>query len=426
MNRSRESNSAAERPAPGLGSLLQAHPLLDPDLAENHPEVYRALYHTHRAVQSDDDAYGALLKHLLYPPEAERPFASSQIEVAYFLNEAARYVEALLELLPRRQRSRFRPLRRVRECHDLRELIAMIFDARANRQAFESRRKLYLGRLFFAVEHNWHVQHGEVHRAFLEDLLRRRLFCHTVAEREIDIAFNIAADGLAIDYSEGPSLPEQEAWRFRLRELVLPGEKRSQRIRVYFYSCRSKREVLPFRYVRGQRIHQLRTVEKWSRLSLRRDASIISKMLRQGISDPGGIPDIVGLMFIVENMAQVEALFRILSEMLGGALRIRDIVNTLTREKQANSLNPHSGAGYKVFKAVVDMLYRDPDTDAAPYNFTVEIQLYTLESYLRTIHTRHYASHQNLKKRQFIGGLAPLLFPSRIYGEIPGSGRENA
>ncbi|MBD3237768.1 MAG: hypothetical protein GF330_13780 [Candidatus Eisenbacteria bacterium] len=422
MNRSLSSDETVRRSAPAREAVLRAHPLLDPDLQAHHPELHHALQRTHQRVESSEAEYQKLLNLILQPPETERPFAASQLEVAYFLNEAARYLEALLELLPRRRRSGFRPLPVVRECNDVRELLALIFDRGDERLAFEARRKLYLGRLFFAVERNWHVQRGEVHRTFLEDLLRRRLFRHVGGERQIDIAFNIAADGLAIDYAVGPPLPEQEAWRFDLREIALPGERTAPPIRVYFYSCRSKREVLPFRYVAGQRVQQLRAVEKWSQLSLRRDASIISKMLRLGISDPGAIPDILGLMFIVEDAAQVERLFRVLSDMLGGVLRVRDIVNTLTRDARAATLNPYSGAGYRVFKAVIDMLYREPGSDAAPYNFAVELQLYTLESYLRTIHTRHYANHQALKRRQFVEGLAPLLFPERFYGALPRGG----
>jgi hypothetical protein len=39
----------------------------------------------------------------------------------------------------------------------------------------------------------------------------------------------------------------------------------------------------------------------------------------------------------------------------------------------------------------------------------VELQIYTLETYLRTVHTDHYTSHQALKKRQFLLGLVLFL-----------------
>jgi hypothetical protein len=45
------------------------------------------------------------------------------------------------------------------------------------------------------------------------------------------------------------------------------------------------------------------------------------------------------------------------------------------------------------------------------------VQIYTVEGFLRTVHSRHYASHQRLKLRQFLEGLLPSLFPTSIYGE---------
>jgi hypothetical protein len=39
-----------------------------------------------------------------------------------------------------------------------------------------------------------------------------------------------------------------------------------------------------------------------------------------------------------------------------------------------------------------------------------------LESYLRTIHSSHYANHRTMKRRQFLSGLVPSLFPETIYG----------
>jgi len=49
--------------------------------------------------------------------------------------------------------------------------------------------------------------------------------------------------------------------------------------------------------------------------------------------------------------------------------------------------------------------------------FSVEVQIYTVEGFLRTVHSRHYASHQRLKLRQFLIALLPSLFPREIYGD---------
>jgi hypothetical protein len=46
----------------------------------------------------------------------------------------------------------------------------------------------------------------------------------------------------------------------------------------------------------------------------------------------------------------------------------------------------------------------------------VEVQIFTLESYLRTVCGTHEASHVALKFRQFLYGLVPKIFPRKIYG----------
>ena len=69
----------------------------------------------------------------------------------------------------------------------------------------------------------------------------------------------------------------------------------------------------------------------------------------------------------------------------------------------------------KVFKGDVDILIEEAG-GGAPYRFPVEIQIFTLESYLRTVCGAHEASHLALKLRQFLFGLVPRIFPKAIYG----------
>ncbi len=407
----------AERPA--LETLRpeyrDAHPYLDPHLQEQRPDFFRALHRVYDTIRDDDVAYNTFLNRMLNPATTQRTLESNRITAAYYLNEAGRYVDALLDLFHRRQRVGLRPDRAIAETQDVRELLGIYFGRCQERCAFEARRKLYIAKLFFDVDHTWEVQHGDVHRAYFAELLERELFCHSVGHREVDIAFDIAADGLRIDYRVGTPLPNEEVWRFYLNELNFLQDGRPVRVQVYFYSCRSKREVLPFRYVRGQQIYQIETQEKWTELSLRRDASIVSKMLRKGISNPREISDIVGAMFIVASNFEVEVLKQALFDMVGGPMKVNHVVDTLTRPEDRRLLHDHSGAGYQVYKGDLDVLF-PAARGVSPYSFIVELQIYTLETYLRTIHTRHYANHQRLKRRQFLEGLVPLLFPAQIYG----------
>jgi hypothetical protein len=393
-----------------------AFPGLDPHQGDSHPEFFRLQYRVYQEVNQGDNAYNSFLNRMIHPSGSQRPLESNIIEMAFYLNEASKYIAALIGLFSRRKASRLRPDPKVDECHDLRELLAVALDSRDPKLAFEAHRKLAVTKLFFDVAHTRAIQMGAEHRDYFAALIEKSILRHTVEERDLDIAFNIAADGKRINYEIGRPLPNQEVWRFRVREINMLQDGRPIRMHIYFYSCRSKREVLPYRHVRGKQIYELRAVEKWTELAMRRDASIVSKMLRKAVTDPSAIPDIIGAMFIAENLLEVEHLKLALTDLLGGPFKLRNVTNTLADPEDKELLNRYSGAGYKVFKADADVLYRPPESKAAPYTFTVEIQLYTLETYLRTIHADHYANHQRLKRRQFLGGLAPLLFPAEIYG----------
>ncbi len=398
-----------------IASLRQAHPILDPYFADHYPELHRLWSRQHGLIRDSDEAYNAHLNKRLHPSGVVRGFQSNLVEIAFYLHESGRYLEALLELLPRRRASRLRPSPPIRECHDLRRLMGMAFGDDGGRLSFEARRKLYLSDLFFDVAHTRAIQRGNEHRDFFAGRMEAGILSRTVAERDVDVAFSIASDGQSIQYEIGRPLPNQEVWRFRVRDLEFTQDGRPVRISVYFYSCRSKREVLPYSYVRGQQVYHLQTVEKWSQLSMRRDASIISKMLRKGLNHPGTIPDIIGAMFIVEDLEEVEILKLGLIDELGGPFQVRNIIDTLTRPEDRDHLNRFSGAGYRVYKCEADVLYQPRDSGEEPYSFIVEIQIYTLETYLRTIHAEHYASHHQLKRRQFLEGIVPLLFPQELY-----------
>jgi hypothetical protein len=398
-----------------IASLRQAHPILDPHFADHQPELHRLWSRQYDLIRDNDEVYNTHLNKRLRPSGVERTFQSNLVEIAFYLNEATKYLESLLELLPRRRATRLRPAPRICECNDLRLLMGLAFTGNGGRLAYEARRKLYLSDLFFDVAHTRAIQRGDDHRDFFADRMGQGILRRTVAERDVDVAFNIASDGQSIQYEIGRPLPNQEVWRFRVREMEIPQDDRPVRIHVYFYSCRSKREVLPYSYERGQQVYRLQTVEKWSRLSMRRDASIVSKMLRKGLNHPGAIPDIIGAMFIVEDLEEVEHLKLALIDELGGPFQIRNVIDTLRRPEDRDHLNRFSGAGYRVYKCEADVLYRPQDSDEEPYSFNVEIQIYTLETYLRTIHADHYASHHQLKRRQFLEGIVPLLFPQELY-----------
>jgi hypothetical protein len=403
------------------GPDYRAHPLLDPSLSETDPTSFRMLYKKYLEALRSAEGYNDFLNKMLYPVGEEQSLESNLESARYYLNEAMQYTAGLIQLMPDEAGQVLAPVPEVRDCSDIMELLSVIFGNTDARVRFEAQRKLYLSKLFFDVDHCREVQEGVAHKETFERLLQKQLFTGVVNRQELDVSFGIGPDGLTMEYSiNGGPRPDREHWTFDMQEIQLLHQGWPIRLHVYFYSCRFKKEIMAFQYRKGLEHYALQPMEIWSELEHRRSGSIVSKMIRTGVNDPRQIKDLIGAMFIVENLVEVEHLKEVLVGLFGGPFRVKNVVDTLSGPAQVSQLNPYSGAGYKVFKCELDVLYRNPNvSDSPPYFFPIEIQIYTLESYLRTIHTEHYANHQTLKRRQFLLGLCPYLFPVVIYGEEP-------
>jgi len=415
----------------GVRAAYGAHPFLDPFLANTNPTLFRHLYKWYVQIREDAGAYNAFLNKILHAGGERRPLEANRTTAAYYLNEAVGFIGELLLMVPPEVRSRITPRPDVMGCPDIRELLTLIFESNDRRVSFEAQRKLYLSKLFFDVDHSWEVQRGAEHKEYFEEQLERELLAHTVERRPVDVCYGIRPDGETIEYTLGQRRPGQECWSFDLREVELIRDGRPLRFHIYFHTCRFKREVIPFQYSRGEERYHLAPTEFWPGLTKRRSASIVSKMIRKGENDVRWIEDLIGAMFIVESLYEVENLKEYLFDLFGGAFRVRNAVDTLNNPADRALLSQWSGSGYEVYKAEVDILYNSERyCFPSPYFFTVEIQLYTLESYLRTVHSAHYANHQAFKRREFLQGLCPHLFPAAIYGQevldhLVNGGQEN-
>jgi hypothetical protein len=399
-----------------------AHPLLNPALSEADPSSFRLLYRTYLRILHGTERYHDLLNRMLHPPGEQDSFEANLEMARYYLNESDRYMKGLLQLLPDEIREGVEPVVEVRNCTDVLELLSIIFMNPDPRTRFEAQRKIYLTKLFFDVDHCREVQDGAAHKRYFESLLENNVFNSVTGRRSIDVCFEIGPDGVTMQYEIGPPSREgQECWNFDMREIETTRHGRSVRLHVYYYSIRFKQEIIPYQYQRGGTTYALRPTEIWNGLNRRRNGSIISKMIRKGVNDARLIQDLIGAMFIVENLQEVEHLKEMLVDLFGGPFRLKNVADTLSGPaRPAGEPNPFSGEGYRVFKCEVDVLYRAPNApDSLPYFFPVEIQIHTLETYLRTIHTDHYASHQALKKRQFLLGLVPYIFPVLVFGDEP-------
>jgi hypothetical protein len=139
-------------------------------------------------------------------------------------------------------------------------------------------------------------------------------------------------------------------------------------------------------------------------------------MIRRGINNPNEISDIIGAMFIVNDNDALTDLLVLMDSCIGTPFGWRNVTDTLQKRPGGAALNEFSSKDFKVFKGDIDVLYQE-EGDTTPYRFPVEVQIYTLESYLRTVCGAHEASHLALKLRQFLFGLVPKIFPMEIYGE---------
>jgi hypothetical protein len=395
-----------------------AFPLLDPAFPARASRVLGFIRRTYERIQDDDDAYcreaARLLRPLVTPFGVDGGSRRDVVRLQDFLNEADVYLCSSIRLLPEDLRQHLCPLQQVAECHDLRELLRLFFDADSPRLRYEAQRKICLARLLLDIEYSRHIQDGPLHKATLEDILQEALWRHTRQVHELEIGFRIRDDGETIEYTSRPG-PDDQRWTFHSVFLEKTVHGRKVALDVLYYNCRFKRTVRPisFEVVGGK--HRVVEHVRWSEMRQGSSGSILSKMIRKGISNPDEIADLIGAMFIVHDEDSLDDLLTILDASLGNPFGWRNVTDTLANEQDRRGLDRFSGRGYKVFKGDVDILQPGLD-EAPPYRFGVELQIYTLESFLRTVCSMHEASHQALKLRQFIYGLMPKLFPTTIYG----------
>ena len=368
----------------------------------------------YRRMLEDDEVYERELARLFQSgDDDEADLAELAARAADYLSDADVYLASTIDLLPTAARPHVLPLPEVADCDDMRELIALSFRAGEPRLAYEARRKLFLGQTLLQIDQSRHVQDGQQHLAHLEHLLNEGLWRHTSQVHDLEIGFRISSDGQEIIYSARPGEGDQR-WHFRSTFVQRKVAGRDLALDILYYSCRFKRSVTPisFEIVDGRR--QVLERIRWSEMRQQTSGSILSKMIRNGINNPDTIADMMGAMFIVHDNDALDDLLVLLDAAIGAPFGWRNVTDTLSPDS-GQSLNEYSSKQFKVFKGDVDILYPDP-ARRQPYRFPVEIQIFTLDVYLRTVCGAHEASHLALKLRQFLYGLVPRIFPREVYG----------
>jgi hypothetical protein len=394
-----------------------AHPLLDPDFPRKRSRLLHLTRLTYRRIIRDDEAYRRELSRLFNPLDSDLEADSLprlQERVVEYLEEADTYIASTIALLPEASRPAvlLNPL--VADCNDVRELMGMTFHGDSERIRYEARRKLFLAEALLHIDQSRTIQEGPRHRTHFEQLLNDGLWKHTQQIHDLQIGFHINPDGHTIQYTTRPTEKDQ-IWDFRSTFVQKPLGGRNIGLDVLYYNCRFKLAVTPisFEIVDGSR----RVLEKvrWGEMRQQSSGSVLSKMIRKGMNNPEEIGDLIGAMFIVNDNEALNDLLILLDSCIGTPFGWRNVTDTLADRPNGTALNTYSSKEFKVFKGDMDILIDEPG-GGAPYRFPVEIQIFTLESYLRTVCGAHEASHLALKLRQFLFGLVPKIFPRAVYG----------
>ena len=378
---------------------------------------------TYRRILRGDEAYRRELARLFVPLSAVDNIESLvqlQARAHVYLDEADTYLQSTLGLLPAMARHLVKPVPLVAQCGDMRQLMGLSIHGNSPRIRFEARRKLFLAQTLLQIDQSRTIQDGLQHKAYFEELLNQGLWCHTQQIHDMEVGYRLGDDGHSMEYTTRPG-PHDQRWNFRSTFVEKRHGSRKVGLDVLYYNCRFKMAVTPisFQEVDGAR----RVIEqtRWAAMRQESSGSVLSKMIRKGINNPAEIGDLIGAMFIVHDNDALNDLLTLLDSCVGTPFGWRNVTDTLGAGRPGTTdagsvLNSYSSKEFKVFKGDVDILTTEVG-GGQPYRFPVEIQIYTLESYLRTVCMAHEASHLALKLRQFLYGLVPRLFPRKIYGD---------
>ncbi len=396
-----------------------AHPLLDPEFPQHRSRLLELGRMTYFRIRRDNEAYRQTLLRYFFSPHLNpaEPIGLSQLKALAreYLLEADIYLASAIDLLPTESRQAVTPLAEVCACDDVRDLIGMAFHGRSGRLRYEARRKLFLGQTLLHIDQSREIQDGPKHLASFEEILASGLWQYTRQVHDLRIGFHVQENGCDINYTSRPTEADRRL-DFRSTFLEKKHGHRTISLDVLYYNCRFKRSVTNIGMEAVDGVERVLERPRWGQMRTASSGSILSKMIRKGINHPDEIGDLIGAMFIVNDNESLNDLLLMLDSCLATPFGWRNVTDTLAGNPNGSALNHYSSKEFKVFKGDVDVLHSDNDDRTAPYRFPVEIQIFTLEGYLRTVCSSHEASHRALKLRQFLFGLVPRIFPRGIYG----------
>ena len=395
-----------------------AHPLLDPEFAAKGSRLLYLTRLNFRRMVRDESVYQQELARIFLPHRDDQTgdtrLPNLAARAGEYLREADIYLASTIELLPTGNREAVMPQPLVTECNDVRDLMGIAIHGEGERLRYEARRKLCLAQMLIQIDQSRIIQDGPAHRTHFEEILNEGLWKHTKQIHDLTVGYRIGRDGFNIEYTSRPGADDMR-WDFRSTFLEKHSGRRPISLDILYYNCRFKRSVTPISFEVVDGSHRVLEEARWSDMRQETSGSVLSKMIRKGINNPDEIGDIIGAMFIVNDNDALTDLLILLDSCVGTPFGWRNVTDTLYKRPTGSSLNIFSSKEFKVFKGDVDVLTSDGG-GGTPYRFPVEVQIFTLESYLRTVCGTHEASHLALKLRQFLFGLVPKIFPRKIYG----------
>lgn len=381
-----------------IARAYRAHPFLDPDLRVREHAAARLWVPAYRSLRRAPD--GDSLQRRFSRATLGGDQAPAQSVEAY-LEDVERYLDDLLGLASEEVSRRLRPLPEIRHLNRLAPLLGVTFTGETPRLRYEARRKLYLTKLLFDIDHTRAVRDGRRHRALVEQHLQEVFWGGGADAQTREVCVELPSRG-----------HQMTRWCFAVRHVCPDGA--GPPVEVFEYRTRFKREVDMAVGDAGDGRLTITEAARWPALG-RRSGSILGKMIRRGIGDANAVPDLLGALFVVADRRQAYALERHLVTAIAGPFGGRDRVDALSRNADRSGLNATSAPAFRVLKLMVDVLMADPSSHA-PYQVPVEVQIYPLEAYLDTLSGQGLASHRAYKRRQFLSELLPILFPATIYG----------
>lgn len=395
-----------------------AHPLLDPGFPQKRSRLLHLTHLSYRRMREDDEAYRLELSRLFHAIGSQADdvrLPQLQAKAQDYLKEADVYLDETIGSLPKGSQEHVKPEIEVLNCSDVRDLLQISFDSNNPRRAFEARRKLFLAQTLLHIDQSRLIQDGPRHRSHFEEILNRGLWQYTTQIHDLTVGYRVGPDGDSIQYTSRP-MENDMRWDFRSTFVEKKHDGRIIGLDIFYYNCRFKMSVAPLGFEVVDGSHRVSEKQRFDRMRRQSAGSVLSKMIRKGINNPDEIGDLIGAMFIVNDTDDLNELLILLDSCLGNIFGWRNVTDTLADTWRGSPLNTFSSKGFKVFKGDADILFEEFD-GSRPYRFPVEIQIFTLESYLRTVCGDHEASHLALKKRQFMYGVVPRIFPWEIYGD---------